>query len=272
MRPSALRYALTLAFLLTAAFVGHAACAADDLYRAQAIVTGEGEAERGRGFALCLEAVLVKVSGDPLLSREPALAALKAQAAGFVTGFDYHDRMAGIPVHDEQGTRDRPFDLTVAFDPPKIDAALRKLGRAPWPQPRPRLTVLLGVRDATAPYVLAEDGARGLGQRQSLAAIAAQRGVAVTLPSTALLAGRRVTYREIAAASAPRLDALASKSGGDAALSGTLVWSEAALGWTARWRLAWHGRVHRWRIRGVSFDDAFRNGVDGATAVLSGHG
>jgi hypothetical protein len=272
MRPSTLRVALTLAILLAAAFVGHAACAADDLYRAQAIVTGEGEAERARGFALCLEAVLVKVSGDPLLSREPALAALKSQAAGFVTGFDYHDRMAGIPVHDEQGTRDRPFDLTVAFDPPKIDAALRKLGRAPWPQPRTRLTVLLGVRDATAAYVLAEDGERGLGQRQSLAAIAAQRGIAITLPSTALLAGGHVTYREIAAAAAPRLDALASKSGGDAALSGTLVWTEAALGWTAQWRLAWRGREHRWRIGGVSFDDAFRNGVDGAVAVLSGHG
>ena len=55
------------------------------------------------------------------------------------------------------------------------------------------------------------------------------------------------------------------------ALTGTLVWTEAASGWTARWRLAWHGREHRWRIRGVSFDDAFRNGIDGAVAVLSGH-
>src|ERR1700720_3552077 len=110
MRPSApLRHALTLTILLAAACLGRAASAADDLYRAQAIVTGEGEAERARGFALCLEAVLVKVSGDPRLQGDPAAAALQAQAAGFVTGFDYHDRMAGIPVHDEQGTRERPF-------------------------------------------------------------------------------------------------------------------------------------------------------------------
>src|SRR5258708_31221082 len=99
--------------------------------------------------------------------------------------------MKGTPVHDEQGTRDRPFALTVAFDPPKIDAALRSLGRAPWPEPRPRLAVLLDVRDATAAYVLAEDGERAPGQRQALAAPAAKRRTAVRRPSTTLPAAAR---------------------------------------------------------------------------------
>jgi len=265
-------HALMLAILLAAAFLGSAAAAADDLYQAQAIVTGEGEAERARGFALCLEAVLVKVSGDPRLQGDPAVAALQTEAAGFVAGFDYRDRMASIPVHDEQGTRDRPFDLTVAFDPPKIDAALRALGRAPWLEPRPRLAVLLDVRDAMAAYVLAEDGERGLGQRQALAAAAARRGIAMRLPSAAMLAAGHVTYGGLAATPAPRLRALARASGGDALLTGTLVWTEAALGWTARWHLQWAGREYRWRISGVSFDDAFRDAIDRTVAVLSGHG
>jgi uncharacterized protein len=265
------RHALTLILVAPSIFLARAA-AASDLYRATAFVTGEGEAERARGIALCLDEVLVKVSGDPGISRDPALAQLQAQAGGIVTGFDYHDRMSGIPVHDEQGTRERPFDLTVAFDPAKIDAALGRLGRAPWREPRPRLAVLLGVRDATASYVLAEDGARGLGQRQSLAQTAARRGIALALPKTALLDARRLTYAGLAAAPAKRLDALAHASGGDAALSGTLVWTEAARGWTARWHLAWQGRERRWQIGGVSFDDAFRNGIDRAVALLSGHG
>jgi hypothetical protein len=180
--------------------------------------------------------------------------------------------MSGIPVHDEQGTRERPFDLTVTFDPGKIDAALRQLGRKPWGEPRPRLAVLLGVRDATASYVLAEDGARGLGQRQSLAQTASRRGITLVLPKTKLLDERRFTYAKLAAAPAKRLDALAQASGGAAALSGTLVWTEARLGWTARWRLLWHGRERRWQVSGVSFDDAFRNAIDGAVAVMSGHG
>jgi len=264
-----LRHALTL-ILLSASILAARAAAASDLYRATAFVTGEGEAERARGVALCLDEVLVKVSGDPRLSRDPALARLHAQAAGFVAGFSYHDRMSGIPVHDEQGTRERPFDLTVAFDPAKIDAALRRLGRKPWREPRPRLAVLLGVRDATASYVLAEDGARGLGQRQSLAQTATRRGIAVALPKTALLDAQRLTYAKLGGTPAQRLDALARASGGEAALSGTLVWTEARLGWTARWRLVWHGHERRWTVSGVSFDDAFRNAIDGAVAILSG--
>ena len=97
-----------------------------------------GRGGRRFGFPLCLEQVLVKVSGDPRLIGDPEVATLAGQAATFVTDFAFRDRMAGIPVHDEQGTRDRPYDLTVRFDPAKIDAALRSLGREPWSASRPR--------------------------------------------------------------------------------------------------------------------------------------
>ena len=80
----------------------------DDLYRTETIVTGQGEENRGLGFAACLEQVVVKVSGDPRLLGDPGVAALAGQATTFVADFGYRDRMAGIPVHDEQGSRDRP--------------------------------------------------------------------------------------------------------------------------------------------------------------------
>jgi uncharacterized protein len=216
--------------------------------------------------------VLVKVSGDPHLRGDPRLVPMKQAAAQFVASFTYHDRMAGLPLHDEQGTRDRPFDLTIAFDPPKIDAALHQLGVAPWAAPRPVLAIFLGVRDAKRAYVLTEDGERGLGERLSLRDAAAQRDIQIVLPKAQLAAEERVTYAGVVAASAPRRRALAEAIGGDAGLSGSLVWSEAALGWTARWRLAWQGREYRWRITGVSFDDAFRDALDHAVAILSGHG
>jgi uncharacterized protein len=267
---AAARFLLAAALLLPS--LPASASPPADLYQCRAFVTGQGEAERARGFGLCLEAVLVKVSGDPHLRGDPRLAPIKQAAAGFVAGFSYHDRMAGLPLHDEQGTRDRPFDLTVAFDPPKIDAALRELGSAPWPAPRPVLAVFLGVRDAQRAYVLTEDGERGLGERLSLRDAAAQRGIPLVLPKAPLAAEKHLTYAGLAAASASRRRALAAAIGGDAALAGSLVWSKAALGWTARWRLAWQGRDYRWRISGVSFDDAFREALDRAVAILSGHG
>src|SRR3954471_10226688 len=75
----------------------------DDLYRAQTIVTGQGEDNRRAGFAICLEDVLIKVSGAFQLSGDARLTPLKARASEFVTGFDYHDQKAGKPKHDEQG-------------------------------------------------------------------------------------------------------------------------------------------------------------------------
>jgi hypothetical protein len=247
------------------------AVAVDTLYQSTAFVTGEGEANRAKGFALTFADVLVKVSGDPRLRADPRVAPLEAKAAGFVAGFSYRDRMAGIPVHDEQGTRERPFDLTVRFDPAKIDAALQALGRSPWPEPRPKLAVLLRVEDMRRGYVLAADGAGGYGERLSLKAAAADRGIASRLPTEALVAARHLDRESLAHLAPQRAAALARAIGGEALLRGGLVWREAARGWEARWRLAWQGREHRWRITGVSFDDAFRDALDHAVAILSGH-
>ena len=251
---------------------GAAAAGLDDLYQAQTIVTGQGEANRMIGFVTCLRDVLVRVSGDPRLIADARLAPLAGQAASMVTGFNYHDRMSGIPIHDEQGTRDRPYDLTVSFDRDKIDAALHALGLAPWTGERPRLVVFLGIRNGTATSLLASDGDRGRDQREALDAAAAKRGLPVMLPAASALAGAGLTFAQLPAAEPARLDAAAKASGGDMALAGQLVWVERSLGWTADWRLAWQGTTYRWRIKGVSFDDAFRNAMEGAEQILSGHG
>src|SRR5262245_58266543 len=79
--------------------------AADNLYRAQTILTGQGEANRMIGFAVCLEDVLIKVSGAPKLANDPRLQSYTSHAADFVKTYRYHDRMSGTPTRDEQGTR-----------------------------------------------------------------------------------------------------------------------------------------------------------------------
>jgi uncharacterized protein len=42
-------------------------------------------------------------------------------------------------------------------------------------------------------------------------------------------------------------------------------------GWGADRRPAWQSD-HRWQIRGVTFDAAFRNAMEGSAQILSGHG
>jgi hypothetical protein len=249
-----------------------ARAASTDLYRAQVTVTGQGEASRGLGFALVLGEVLVKVSGDPRLIDDPRLTAIEESASELVTTFGFRDLMAGIPVHDEQGTRDRPYELTVSFRPERIDAALRSLGSEPWTAHRPRLVVFLAVRNGSIAEMLASDGERGRGMRDALLAAGRQFAMPVMLPESASLAELSISAATVASADLNELNKAAKDIGGDLALAGSLVWDEAALGWVARWRLALGNDDIGWQKSGVSFDEAFRQGIGGALQIVSGHG
>ncbi len=262
--------AAPLAALVMLIFGAATAAEIDDLYQGQTIVTGEREETRGPGFAECLEDVLVKVSGDPRLIGDPRVAEMAKQAGTMVGEFRYHDRMAGIPHHDEQGTRDRPYDLIVRFEKAKIDAALRSLGRAPWTASRPRIVVFLGMRNLLASYMLADDGDRAL-EHEALVAAAARRGVPLMLPSRVALAQAGVSFESLPAADLARLDAAAQAMGGRA-LVGRMAWSDEAMSWVADWRLRSADETEQWQVRSLTFDDGFRKALGGAAQILSGNG
>lgn len=242
------------------------------LYQARTIVTGTREPERLVGFGHCLEDVLVKVSGNLRLADDPRAAPMKQEAAHFIAAYRYHDRMEGIPHHDEQGSRDRPYDLFCTFNRAGVDALLASLKQKPWLARRPTLAVFLGVHQVARTFVLARDGDQSRDMRESMAAAADKRGMAVVLPDTAAIAADRLTLKRLAGGTPLHLEAAARAAGGDVPLTGTLIWNEHKFGWVADWRLPWHGRVWRWRISGVNFDSAFRSGVGGALSIISGHG
>jgi hypothetical protein len=233
---------------------------AGDLYRVTVFVTGQGEETRGPALEKALAAVLVKVAGDPRLAASPEVAALAPEAAGAVSGFAYRDRMAGIPVHDEQGSRDRPYVLTVDFDPAAIDALLARVGATPWPAPRPELLAVVKVENGSTRFFLAADGREGRDMREAMDAAAAQYGMPAVLPTRAELAR------------AGDVASLRAAVGADAAVAGTLRWDDDALGWTVDWTLTAGGTDHSWTAEAVSFDAAFRVAIGGAAQILSGHG
>jgi hypothetical protein len=252
-RSSHVRPVVATLIVLAGAPVG-AAEPAPELYQSHAIVTGTDMRGRPVGFAACLTDVLVKVSGDPKLADDPRVAELAQHADRLVAGFQYRDLYSGIPKHDEQGTRDRPYTLVVAFDPAKIDAVLADLGDQPWTVERPRLAPAVQVTALRGSFVLTGDDDAGRDQRDAFTAAAEKYGLLLVLPSAAAVAAGSVQP----ASAVP--------------LAGTLVWSDQAGGWVASWRLSWHGQVYAWGVKGVSFDDAYRNAARGALQILSGHG
>ncbi len=245
------------------------ATAAAELYRAQAIVTGQGEANRNIGFASCLEDVLIKVSGAQKLTGDRRLAAYKANAGDFVRAFSYHDQMSGTPTRDEQGTRDRPYDLIVDFDEKKIDHVLGALGLKPWLSHRPVLAVFVEMQQGPKRYIVTADADQSAIQRESLLAAAAKRGMTIVLPSVAALAKSSINGAELGTMTSSTLASVAAEQGGEVALAGRLVWVDRELGWATQWQMDWQSRKHRWRVRGVTFDEAFRRGIGGAAQILS---
>jgi len=267
--------ACAIAASLAAALAGGAASsarAADDLYRAQTTVTGQGETNRIAGFSSCLEDVLIKVSGDLRLAGDPRLAESKSHAAEAVKAYNYHDQMSGKPVRDEQGTRDRPYDLTVDFDSGKIDGILRNLGLQPWLAHRPVLGVFVEMEQGGRKYAVTADGRQSDLQRDALLAAAAKRGLHIVLPDAAALAASNVDIAELTMLASSTLKPLVAAQGAEVVLAGHLTWSDSDLGWTTEWRIDWQGGLHRWSRGEVTFDEAFRRGIGSAAQILSGHG
>jgi uncharacterized protein len=238
-------------------------------YQAYAIVTGTDMRQRPWGMAQCLREVLVKVSGDPRLKDDPRVLELASHADRFVASFDYVDMMAGIPKKDDQGSYDRPHKLTVRFDPAKIGSLLSDLGEKPWHGERPFVVPVLLVHGPKPPaYILSAETPRGVEQRGAFANAAGEFGMNIRIPSEAELAGWGVSIDRFAFPNAPPPDAKPD----EAIVVGTLDWNETLPGWIGSWRTRWHGADHAWGIKGVNYDAAFRDIVQGVVSLASGRG
>jgi uncharacterized protein len=263
---------IVLLFILTLNGAAWAQSAESDLYRGRTLVTGIRDETRLPAVPVCLLDVLAKVSGDARLLRDPDAEKIAAGGTLLVTEYAFRDRLAGRQINDEQGTRDRPYYLTITFDPKRIDAALAALGSKPWTAARPRLALFLVVDNASNIYALANDGTFGRDQRDSLVDASWKVGMPVMLPSESSLAKAGLTAHTLSSSGPAKLVPLAKRMGGDLALSGRLVWNKGTLGWAAEWQLYDGKAIHAWKIKDVNFDDAFRNALRGAALILSGSG
>ena len=236
------------------------------MYRASAIVTGTDMRQRPWGFTQTLREVLVKASGDPRLKDDARIAPLAERPDRFVACFYYADLMAGVPLKDDQGTYDRPHELTVVFDPAKIDAVLAQLGDKPWRGVRPVVVPVLLVRGRKPPdYLLSAEIPQGVEQRDAFANATGQFGLQARIPS-------QVELRAWGAGASHLPNKPPASGGGRAIVVGTLQWSESLPGWIGKWRMHWRGTDYAWGISGVNYDAAFRNIARGVMLVASGAG
>lgn len=233
------------------------------LYKAETIVTGTGEAERLRGFGIGAEDVLIKLTGKVRLAETPRGKSIIARAPELVAEHSYEDRMKDIPIHDEQGTRDRPHYLRMRFDAAKFDKALKEAGLPKWTGDRPTVAVWLAISEPRSKYILSSDGGDGYGQREVLKAASQKRAIPIVLPAETQAA---VTVTDVANGNWGPLLKASEALGADTVLYGTLDFDGKAH-WNARWVVAGDAAYAKWRMRGVTFDTALKGAIDRVAAA-----
>jgi uncharacterized protein len=242
---------------------------AGGIYQATVITTGSDSRFRDAGFAQALREVLVKASGEPRLAKDPRVDGMVLQAEKLVAFFSYRDQMEGTHHHDDQGTYDRPFELTVQFDWSSINAALARLGEKPWLGERPTLVPVILVRGHERPfdrtYLISDEESAAAAQRDSLSYCAQKYGLGLRVPSPADLKIWNVRPSQF-----PRPSASAATN--KLLVVGTLDFGQRTFGWAGMWKANWRGIDYDWGISGVSFDKALDNLVAGVARIASGHG
>lgn len=229
-----------------------------ELYKAETIVTGTGKTERLRGFIIGAQQVLIKLTGRPNLAKTKRAQSIFALAPGLVAEHSYEDRMKDIPIHDEQGTRDRPHFLRMSFDPQKFDAALSRAGIKKWEGKRPKVAVWLGIREARERYVLSREGDKGYGQREVLKEASKLRGIPVILPAADQ---KDIDYNDIVKRNWSALLSASRPLGADAILYGTLEF-DGNVSWNSQWVMAGGRAYAKWKLTGTTFDKALKDAID----------
>jgi hypothetical protein len=237
-----------------------------DLFGTETIVTGTGGPERSRGVREAFAQLLAKLTGDVRSSKEPALADLFDDPQEFVESVEYEDRMKGIPIHDEQGTRERSYYLRVRFKPDRVTTALTERGVKLWPADRPLVAVWFAVRTPAGSYVLQPQGSAGYGQRLVLQEEARRRAIPIAI-APQRSGSAAVTPDEIDSTAVTEIQKATAR--GDALLIGMLDLGEAGA-WNMRWLLTWKSKLTRWQMDHVTFDTAIKEGLQRAAFVLAG--
>ena len=236
-------------------------------YRATAIVTGTDMRQRPTGFADCLLQVLLKLTGKPDIRGNEAVKTLLEQADTLVDRFDYVDPRAALLHHDDQGTYDRPHELTVWFKPDAVDDAIDHLGLKLWQDKRPTLmpVVLVRTKDPE-PFLLSAEAPQGVAMRAALVRIAGSYAVGIHFPTANELAEWAVDT-----VGSPN-PVTATTDPARLMVEGTLSFNVKNFGWTGSWTVGFAAIEHHWEVRGVPFDQAFEALVGGAVELSAGTG
>ncbi len=216
-------------------------------------VADESESARDRALGRAMDAMLVRLTGDPAIIERGLAERLRASAGRYLASFSYRTG------DDETG-----LQLAVRFDQSLLRGALGEAGVAIWPEPPPTVIVWLAVERAGQRFLV--DGEQAAALRERLRGAAGSSGLSLLFPLMDLQDRRDLGYADVAGGFADPVRAASARYDGEAVLAGRLqVADDGAV--AARWLLLpGDGEsVARWQTDA----DAMSDVLESAVAVLA---
>ncbi len=248
------RHLILLAFVLLAASPA-TAVVVEQLHEVEVAVSDQSPDARAKAFQLALAEVIVRLTGDARAPNAAELAPLMKAPQRFVAEFAYItlNSEPGVPPLLTTPNQAPALRLSVRFEGPALQQALRDAGRAVLGRERPRTLLWLVLDEGADRDLVAVDDA------DAFIAAAARLGLPLALPALDAVDRAALLPADVVAQDEARLGAASARPGADGlapeAWLGALVW-RAPRTWQGRFTLgvSLDGSVERFEAKAPTLD------------------
>ena len=248
---------IAIFMLLTCGVAG--AVMAPGLHEGTVPVADKSDAARADAMRAALAQVLIKLTGDRAVAKQPPAADILRDTQRYVLEYRYQN-----PEQSDGAAS--PLSLWVRFDATAVDQAVVAAGLPLWGRERPATLVWLVVEDGAEATVVNADDTHGY--VQVLQAQALRRGLPLVLPLLDLADQTHIGADDIRRNDADRIRSASARYGADATLAAVVSQTTPGL-WQGSFTLYFSGQNSTWVAKGGAFDAVLAEGVDDVADALA---
>lgn len=183
-----------------------------DIYRAQALVKSQAEAERNAAARATFGELIVRISGQRNALDNPVIRAAMPKAQNYLFGFSYKSSSEKLV----EGARSfTALALQLDYEPQAIGQLLRDAQLPLWPAQRPTLLVWLVFKDQRGLHLVPE-----VIDLKAINSFAAYRGLPLVFPKHDLKDSQLVSAEDLWGLNQEKIKAASARYNADAILVG----------------------------------------------------
>lgn len=223
------------------------------LYQAQIPVMTQAADERAQAARLGLIQVLVKVSGDPQIEKNPEIRAALAKADYYVQEFSYSASTS-------------QYLLQMRFEKEDITHLLKQAGIIYWGENRPLMLVWLAMTDKDNTVMIIGNESPG-DLLDKVKQTGKKYGLPLIFPMMDVAEVNQVSTSDVTSMSLPILSAVGKRYGADAILIGDIEAKSG--GFESKWHLSLHDQQWDWELAEKSIDNLIDSSLYQASQTLA---